>query len=454
MDILARLQCIEPYLTVSTTKQLSRILQAMLVMTGRVTMLGIARWAGKGGSYRTVQRFYATVIPWATLFWVFFREHLWRAGDTYLLAGDEVVVSKAGKQTHGLDRFFSSLYGKPIAGISFFALSLVSVQERRAYPASVTQVVRDETEKAASKAKAKSKKKRATSGTGGSKGKPGRPKGSKNKNKAAMVLSAELVRIQAMVMGLLQRIAGCLSLTYLVMDGHFGHNNALGMVRSCGLHLISKLRYDSGLYLPYAGAYSGHGPHRKYGDKLAYHSLPAHALKTTARAGTIQTDIYQMQLLHKSFGQALNVVIIVKTNQTTAACARVCLFSSDLGLTYEQLIDYYSLRFQIEFNFRDAKQFWGLEDFMNVTPTTVNNAANLSLFMVNVSQLLLRTFRQTHEPDSSILDIKAFCRGIKYAEETVKLLPQKPDPILLTEILRNVTRLGRIHPVQSQSIAP
>ncbi len=454
MNILALLQCIEPYVTVTTTKQLSRILMAMLVMTGRVTMLGIARWGGKGASYRTVQRFYQTVIPWATLFWVFFREHLWRIGDTYLLAGDEVVVSKAGKHTHGLDRFFSSLYGKPIAGISFFALSLVSVQERRAYPSSMTQVVRDEAEKVTSKAKAQTKKRRTTSGSGGSKGKPGRPKGSKNQNKAEVVLSAELIRIRAMVMDLLQRMLGCLSLTYLVMDGHFGNHNALAMVQSCGLHLISKLRYDAGLYLPYAGAYSGHGPHRHYGEKLAYHALPAQSLKATTVASVIKTDIYQMQLLHKEFCQPLNVVIIVKTNLTTAACAHVCLFSSDLDLTYEQLIDYYSLRFQIEFNFRDAKQFWGLEDFMNITSTTVNNAANLSLFMVNLSHLLLRNFRQRYDPDSSILDLKAFCRGIKYAEETLKLLPQKPDPILLTEILTNVARLGRIHPAHSQSLTP
>jgi hypothetical protein len=157
-------------------------------------------------------------------------------------------------------------------------------------------------------------------------------------------------------------------------------------------------------------------------------------------------------LLHKEFGQTLNVVIIVKTNLTTAACARVCLFSSDLALTYQQMMDYYSLRFQIEFNFRDAKQFWGLEDFMNVTATPVHNAANLALFMVNVSQLLLRHFRQTDESDSSLIDLKAFCRGLKYAEETLKLLPQIPDPVLLSNILANVTRLGRIHPVQSHSI--
>jgi putative transposase len=88
---------------------------AMLVMTGRVTMLGMSRWAGKGGSYRTVQRFFYTkAIPWATLFWVFFQRHLHCSDHRYLLAGDEVVVTKAGKETYGLDRFYSSLYGKPV----------------------------------------------------------------------------------------------------------------------------------------------------------------------------------------------------------------------------------------------------------------------------------------------------------------------------------------------------
>ena len=33
----------------------------------------------------------------------------------------------------------------------------------------------------------------------------------------------------------------------------------------------------------------------------------------------------------------------------------------------------------------DPKQYWGLEDFMNVSPTGVTNAVNLSLFMVNVA---------------------------------------------------------------------
>ena len=40
-----------------------------------------------------------------------------------------------------------------------------------------------------------------------------------------------------------------LALRYLVLDGHFGTNNVMQMVRqSLSLHLISKLRHDSALY--------------------------------------------------------------------------------------------------------------------------------------------------------------------------------------------------------------
>lgn len=60
---------------------------------------------------------------------------------------------------------------------------------------------------------------------------------------------------------------------------------------------------------------------------------------------------------------------MTKTNIRTNARSHVILFSSEMILSYEKIIDYYKLRFQIEFNFRDAKQFWGLEDFMNLSQT-------------------------------------------------------------------------------------
>jgi putative transposase len=140
--ILPFLLCLQPEVTLSTIRQFSRIALAMLAMTGRVTMLGIARWTGDGGSYRTVQRFFATTLPWASLFWIFFRTHLYQRTDVYLLGGDETVVTKAGKQTHGLDRFFAGLYGKPVPGLAFFTLSLISTQQRRSFPIHIEQVVR------------------------------------------------------------------------------------------------------------------------------------------------------------------------------------------------------------------------------------------------------------------------------------------------------------------------
>ena len=443
VDIVALLHCLQPHVTATTLRQCSRIALAMLVMTGRVTMLGISRWAGKGGSYRTVQRFFATVIPWATLFWVFFRHHVYRPGEGYLLVGDEVVATKAGKYTHGLDRFFASLYGKPVPGLAFFTLSLVSVQARRSFPMRVEQVVRSDAEKAASKAKAAAKKPKSPY----EKRRPGRPKGSKNTPKADVTFTPELVRITGWLEALLTLIAGVVSLTYLVLDGHFGNHNALQMARQSNLHLISKLRCDAALYFPYIGPYAGRGPHRKYGDKVKYDNIPEQYLTETTVEGHIQTQVYQAQLLHKEFAQPLNVVIIVKTNLHTQAHAHVLLFSSDLTLAAASLVDYYGLRFQIEFNFRDAKQYWGLEDFMNVTPTGVTNAANLSLFMVNVAYRLCTDVRQ-RAPDYSVLDLKADCRGYKYVEETIQMLPEKPEPILFAKILNQVAGLGRIHASQ------
>jgi hypothetical protein len=99
------------------------------------------------------------------------------------------------------------------------------------------------------------------------------------------------------------------------------------------------------------------------------------------------------------------VVIIQKTILKTHQVAHVVLFSTDLELPFDKLIEYYKLRFQIDLNFRDAKQYWGLEDFMNVEQIPVTNAANLSMLMVNLSQLLLDRCRQDDEPISQFRSI-------------------------------------------------
>jgi putative transposase len=102
----------------------------MRSMTGRVTMRGLSRWTGKGGRYRTIQRFCITSISWAPLPWVLIRHHLLAPDAVSLIGGDDGVVTQAGKHTHAVERFFASLYGKMVRGLGLLRVALISVTRR------------------------------------------------------------------------------------------------------------------------------------------------------------------------------------------------------------------------------------------------------------------------------------------------------------------------------------
>jgi putative transposase len=436
-EIVALLQNIAPVVSSTVLKQMSQVVYGLLISSGRITMLEISRWTERGGSYRTIQRWYHSKLVWLQILWVLFTSQVWQVDHEYIAAGDEVVFGKAGKETFGIGRFFSGLQPRVIPGLSFFVFSVIDVNERQSYPIQVSQIVKPTEEK-----NEKDKKKSVST----AKRCRGRPKGSKNKKEEKPTLSAELLRIQPVLQAFLAVLKGVLSISYLVLDGHFGNYPSAWMVRQTGLHLVSKLRCDAALYEPFSGTYCGRGPHPKYGDKVDVHKMKKKYLKSDTKEKGLRTQIYQAILLNKEFAFPLNVFMILKTNLSTKAQAHVSLFSTDLELSYEKMIDYYALRFQIEFNFRDAKQYWGLDDFMNVKEVAVTNAASLSFFMVNFSSILLRRFQQIN-PEFSILDLKSHYRGRRYVSETLKLLPQKPDGILLAEIFEHIARLGMVHPI-------
>ena len=446
-DILSVFSVLYPHLSTPTVRQFSGVVFGLLAMTGRVSMLNISRWTSEGGSYRTIQRFFNTVMPWGTLFWVFFRTYLLDRESPYILAGDETVVSKSGQSTYGLGRFFSSVYGKTLPGLAFLSLSLVSVKERRSYPMVIEQIVRRDTR--GLRSPPETSQPRDTPQTPASERKRGRPKGSRNRNKMEVEFSDTLKHLQTTIKALLRRINDLIPLRYLVLDGYFGHNPALQMTQQCGLALISKLRINTALYFPSTLPYTGRGRPRLYGQRFNPQQIDPKYRVSTETHENITTQVYQAKLRHKKFPDPLNVVCILKTQLMTQRNSHVLLFSSDLALDAETMIDYYALRFQIEFNFRDAKQFWGLEDFMNVNKTPVNNAANLSMFMVNVSAKLLAPLR-LESPEFSVLDLKARYRGLKYLHETLKILPQKPDAIVIDEIAERLGAIGSIHqtPIQ------
>jgi hypothetical protein len=214
-------------------------------------------------------------------------------------------------------------------------------------------------------------------------------------------------------------------------------------VRECGLHLISKLRHNAALYLPYTGAKPRRGPTPRYGDKLDDRHLPAEARVQAVTEGDLLSQTYQMTVWHKDFPDLLNVVIQVKTHLKSGKRAHVVLFSTDLTLSAARIVDYYSLRFQIEFNFRDAKQHWGLEDFMNVGETAVTNAANLAFLMVNLSAALLKPYRE-QQSDFSVLDLKTHYCARRYLDEAIKSLPDPPTTDFISRLRQRFLALGGI----------
>ncbi len=139
------------------------------------------------------------------------------------------------------------------------------------------------------------------------------------------------------------------------------------------------------------------------------------------------------------------MVVIAKTNLTTGRSAKVLLFSDDLELAYDKLIDYYQLRFQIEFNFRDTKQYWGLEDFMNVNEVQVSNAANFSLFMVTFSKLLLSQPQLQDMNIESMLDLKTVFRARKYTRRIIDSLGINAEQFLIDNRIFEAAEIGRIY---------
>ena len=384
-------------------------------------MLGISRW-NESYSYKTIERFFDKKIDWLKIKWHLIKRVI---GEEVILVADESTVSKSGKSTYGVGYFYSGLQSRAIPGIQFLSFSLVDVKSRRAYPLFTKQLnkqKRREVEKPTST-------------------KVGRPKGSKSKNRSDLRLKG-LFRVVQWYLKIIKRVIDIPTLQYFVYDGAFGHNAGIQAVKRVDLDLISKLKKNSNLYFRFNGEQKKRGRRRIYGTLIDYENIDERYLKDTKTDEDIETRIYQFEALHKKIYGALNIVIVFSKNIKTDKTTHTILFSTDLTQEYKKIIDYYSLRFQIEFNFRDAKQFFGLEDFMNIKKRRIHNFANLSMFMNNLSYLV---HTESGFSSYSVNDMKSLFMAEKYTREILKYYGKKVDDILMNEAVRRISAFSMIH---------
>ncbi len=442
MKILPCLQCLSGKISETNLRRLNRIVLGMMCVTGRITQLSISRWIHLGGAYRTVQRFFHSKIDWQTLYLTVFMTHHFDPNAYYILAGDETVVSKSGKTTHGLGRFYSSIASRVIKGLSIFTLSIVNTGERYACPLSFEQLVRakpNKTDVIESETTEPPKEKKGA----------GRPIGSKNKVKSEEPLSEELQRIFNQTDKLIKSLKGRVKLEYFTLDGHFGNHLASLMVRRLNMHIISKLQRNSALCFPQTAEQKRDHPKRKYGDKVDFGKLPISSrISCTVEKG-VREEVYDLICLHEDFADPIRVAVLIATKIATGEWANVNLFSTDVNLEGSKIKDYYSLRYQIEFNFRDAKQHFGLEDFMSVKEASVANSIGIAFFQVSLSRLLLKPLNEDY-PDAGICDLKGRYRSQRYVEEFMKFIRENPGEISSESLLARISGLGRIHPAKEE----
>ena len=112
--------------------------------------------------------------------------------------------------------------------------------------------------------------------------------------------------------------------------------------------------------------------------------------------------LYHQVVHHVQFRCPLRVVLVVDTTRNR----RAVLFSTDVGLDALTLYRYYKARFQIEFLFRDAKQFTGLTDCQARARAKLDFHFNAALSAVNIVKLDTRQHRGHAAPSFSMASLK------------------------------------------------
>jgi len=171
---------------------------------------------------------------------------------------------------------------------------------------------------------------------------------------------------------------------YMVADAYFSKNPFVTAVLSSGLHFISRLRDDSALKYKYSGNPTGKkGAPKKFSGKVDIKNLDPNYFSLDHLSDDIK--IYSAIVYSKAFKRdiKLAVAIFYKDGKEVA---RKLYFSTDLKLAGEKIVQYYRSRFQIEFLYRDAKQFTGLNSCQARSQNKLDFHFNAALTAINLAK--------------------------------------------------------------------
>lgn len=262
---------------------------------------------------------------------------------------DASFLSKSGKCTAGLGTFWNGALGKPTKGLEISTVAIVDVESNTAYH--LASKFTDASVEAESRTK------------------------------------QYIGQVQEM-----KEHLQMLQVRYIATDAYYSKKEFTDEICSMGFHQIGKLRHDASLKWRYEGEYSGRGRPRKY-DGVA--DTKTEDLSGWHSVGALEdgTCVYEAVVWVSAIGAFAKVVLLRR--HSGDRISQALLFSTDTNLPAYTIVQYYKLRFQIEFVFRDGKQHTGLGDCQSTNAEAQNHAANASLTTLNLLKIENRIARDT-----------------------------------------------------------
>jgi hypothetical protein len=351
---------------------INTLLCTLMIVRGKVNFTNLSRYCAL--SERTLRRQFRTEFDWLTFNRLTVAQVV-PDSATQIVAMDASFIKKSGKKTYGLDWFFNGCANRPEKGLEVSLISVIDVDANTAYALAVRQTPTAPSPE--------------TQGAQGAQGaKTAKQTKTVRQTKKAQGPAAE-TRLDLYLQHLQEaQPALPAGVRYGVFDGAYARKKFVDGVCALGagkrkLHVVSKLRGDADLRYLYEGPQKARGAKRKYDGKVNFNDL-----RRWQDLGAVEEHLhlYSAVLYHVSLKRVIRVVLLLCTKDPTKP-RYVLLFSSDVELAGVDIYRLYKARFQIEFLFRDAKQWTGLCDCQARDAKALHYHFNAALSSVNIVKL-------------------------------------------------------------------
>ena len=193
---------------------------------------------------------------------------------------------------------------------------------------------------------------------------------------------------------------------YLAADAYFSRFPFIDTVCSTGLQVVSRLRNDADLLYPYVGPHPKRkGAKTKYLAKVDFRNLDESYFSCCVEEEDFR--IYEATVFSKSLKRNIRVAVLHKYDTNGDIKNHKIFFSTDLTLSGAEIYCFYKGRYQIEFLYRDAKQFTGLEHCQSRSESKLHFHFNTALTTVSLAKAIYHLSQPfEHRKPFSKADIK------------------------------------------------